>query len=280
MSDRALQAALDEIHVTRQRRAWWPARRSFQMNPTFRLAVGAAAVLVAAIIVINLLPGRAIVGTTPPSAVPPSAAPSTAASAAPTPVPLPLYPETILSTKEGTYFAGDPFQIPMTVSMPAGWQGNIGGPYAVYFDTVTDPSPGIAFTVSQTFYADPCKASILDPQPGPTVDDLATALAALPGLEATDPAAVTVDGHAGKQLTLTAPDSVAGCTLHEGGLGLWQLPQGAVFTLLPNQQRTLWIVDVDGQRLVISADRFPATTPDDLAGAQRILDSIRIKPAN
>ena len=30
MPDRALQAALDEIHVTQQRRAWWPARRFHQ----------------------------------------------------------------------------------------------------------------------------------------------------------------------------------------------------------------------------------------------------------
>jgi hypothetical protein len=276
MSDRALQAALDEIHVTRQRRAWWPARRPYLMNPTIRVAIGAVAVLAVALIAINLLPGRSGIGTTTPSP-----APSAVATAAPTPVPLPLYPQTILSTKEGTYLAGDPFQIPMTVSMPAGWQGNVGGPYATYFDKVaTDPSPGIAFTISQTFYADPCKGALLDPQPGPSVDDLATALRSLPGLETTAPTAVTVDGHPGKQITLTAPDSVAGCTLHEGGLMLWQLPHGAVFTLLPAQRRSLWIVDVDGQRLVISSDRFPSTTPKDLEEAQGILDSIRIKPTN
>jgi hypothetical protein len=275
MSDRVLQAALDEIHVTRQRRARWPAWRSFEMNPTLRLAIGAAAVLAVAIIAINLLPGMATVGNKP------SASPAQSATPAPSPIALPLFPEKLVASAEGTYLAGDPFQIPMTVSMPAGWQGNVGGPYAAYFDKASrDPSPGIAFSISQTFYGDPCTASILDPQPGPTVDDLATALAALPGLEATDPTAITVDGRLGKRLTLTAPDSVAGCTLDEGGVGIWQLPRGAVFTLLPNQQRSLWIVDVDGQRLVISADRFPTTTADDLAEAQGILDSIRIKPTN
>jgi hypothetical protein len=280
MSDRALQAALDEIHVTRQRRAWWPARRSFQMSPTFRLAIGAAAVLAVAIVAINLLPGRSSVGNQP-TAVPPSVAPSTAAPAAPTPIPLPVFPDVIVAPAEGTYLAGDPFQIPITVRMPAGWHGNVGGPYAAYFDTETDPSPGIAFTISQTFYSDPCKGEgLLDPQPGPTVDDLAAALAALPGLNATTPTAVSVDGHPGKQLTLTAPDSIAACSLTDGALVLWHLPHGATFTLEAAQQRSLWIVDVDGQRLVISADRFPTTTADDLAEAQGILDSIRIKPTN
>lgn len=274
MSDRALQAALDEIHVTRQRRAWWPARRSFQMNPSLRLAIGAVAVLAVAIIAFNLLPGLATVGTKP------SASPAQSATPAPSPIALPLYPSVLVAPTEGTYLAGDPFQIPMTVSMPGGWQGNVGGPYAAYFDKATGVSPGISFTISQTFYADPCKGALLDPQPGPTVDDLAAALTTVTGLEATPPTAVTVDGHPGKQLTLTAPDSVAGCTLHEGGMPLWQLPHGAVFTMLPAQQRSLWIVDVDGLRLVISADKFPSTTPEDLAAAQGILDSIRIKPTN
>jgi hypothetical protein len=280
MSDRALQAALDEIHVTRQRRAWWLARRFFQMNPTFRVAIGAAALLAVAIVAINLLPGRSSVGNQP-SAAPPTVVPSVAAPAAPTPIPLPVFPSVLVAPAEGTYLAGDPFQIPMTVTMPAGWQGNVGGPYAAYFDKATGQSPGIAFTISQTFYADPCKGvGLLDPQPGPTVDDLAAALAALPGLDATTPTAVTVDGHPGKQLTLTAPDSIASCSLTDGAMLLWQLPLGATFTLEAAQQRSLWIVDVDGQRLVISADRFPTTTADDLAEAQGILDSIRIKPTN
>ena len=38
ISDRALQAALDEIHVTRQRRAWWPARRQTPMFTMIRVA--------------------------------------------------------------------------------------------------------------------------------------------------------------------------------------------------------------------------------------------------
>ena len=56
MSDRALQAALDEVHLTRQRRARWPAWRIFDMNSTIRLAIGAAVVLVVAVIGLNFVP--------------------------------------------------------------------------------------------------------------------------------------------------------------------------------------------------------------------------------
>ena len=38
MSDRALQAALDEVHVTRQRRLWWQPRRFLAMNTPMRRA--------------------------------------------------------------------------------------------------------------------------------------------------------------------------------------------------------------------------------------------------
>ena len=43
ISDRALQAALDEIHVTRQRRAWWPAQRQSRMFTMLRIAVAVGA---------------------------------------------------------------------------------------------------------------------------------------------------------------------------------------------------------------------------------------------
>ena len=58
ISDRALQSALDQIHVTRQRRAWWPARRFSSMgNPLPHAVAGLAAVVLASVIGLSLLPG-------------------------------------------------------------------------------------------------------------------------------------------------------------------------------------------------------------------------------
>ena len=62
ISDRAVRSALDQIHVTRQRRAWWPARRFSSMGNPLRLVAGLAAVVLASVIGLSLLPGEASAG--------------------------------------------------------------------------------------------------------------------------------------------------------------------------------------------------------------------------
>jgi hypothetical protein len=52
---------------------------------------------------------------------------------------------------------------------------------------------------------------------------------------------------------------------------------GAILSFTPGQRTALWIVDVNGERLVVSSDTFPATTAQELAEVQKILDSIRIE---
>jgi hypothetical protein len=272
LSDRALQAALDEIHVTRQRRAWRPARWVFDMNITIRFAIGAAAVVLVAVIGFNFFPSGSGVGGGP------AATPTLAPTPTRTPIPLPLHPRTLVISEPGTYVIDDPFPIPVTISLSPGWVGKVGGQYAAYLDK---PSAAIAFSLSQRIYADPCTGrGFLDPQPGPTVDDLASALGSLPGFDVIAPTEVTVDGYRGKQLTLTAPDNFDGCTLSRDGYRLWQLPLGLIFSFTPGQRMALWILDVEGERLVVSSDTFPATTAQELAEIQEILDSIRIEAVN
>ena len=55
-------AVLDQVETTRQRRSWWPARRSESMNTYAKFALAAAAVLVIAVVGYNFLPGQAGVG--------------------------------------------------------------------------------------------------------------------------------------------------------------------------------------------------------------------------
>ena len=276
LSDRALQAALGEIHVTRQRRAWWPARRFTSMSIAIRLAAAVAAVFVVAFVGINLIsPGNGGIGS-------PAATPTPTPTATPTPTPLALTVGEVSSSLEsGTYAIADPFLVPVSVSVPAGWQGNIGGPYAVFLERPS--GPGVFFSIFDKVYADPCHfdKGLLNPLPGPTVDDLATALASLPGLDATTPTDVTVGGYQGKQLTLTVPASLGtGCTLAPGGyFRVWELPLGATNDLTRGESDTVWILDVNGQRLVIDTPEKPGQTAQDKAEVQGILDSIRIAPA-
>ena len=81
----------------------------------------------------------------------------------------------------GTYVAADPFLLQVTFTVPAGWQGAIGGPYLVILDQ-TQGYGGVAFSIFDTVYADPCHyKGVLKPTPGPSVADLATALSKVAG---------------------------------------------------------------------------------------------------
>ncbi len=283
ISDRALKAALDEIHVTRQRRAWWPARRLPNMNIPIRFATGAAVLTVVVVVALalagfNLLPGN---GVGAPSSTPVSTA-TTAPRSSPTPVPsvgvLPVG-NAASPLAPGTYVAAAPFLLRVTFTVPAGWEGNIAGPYLVALDQ-PQGSGAVSFSIFDKVYADPCHSDkgFLDPLPGSSVDDLATALASLPGLTATTPTAVTMGGLQGKQLTLTAPASANGCTA--GVDRVWELPLGATNDLTPGEVDKVWILDAGGQRLVIDAPQTPGQTSAIKTEVQAILASISIAQLN
>jgi hypothetical protein len=273
LPDRVLDAVLDQVPATRQRRAWWPARRLPPMNTQIRIVVAAAAVVVLALIGFNLIPRASGVGG-------PTSRPAPTATTAPSPSPTPgalSVTEGGQALKPGTYTAADPFLVPVTFSLPAGWEGNIGGPYAVFLQQAQGPG-AVTFSIFDKVYADPCHVDkgFLDPPPGPSVADLATALASLPGLTATTPTDVTIGGHQGTQLILTAPASATGCTA--GFFGVWELPLGATNDMSPGESDRVWILEVGGQRLVIDAPETPGQTAATTAEVQGILDSIMITP--
>jgi len=265
MSDRALQLALDEIHATRQRRVFWPALRRTSMVTMIRLAAAAGAILLA-VVGFGLLSSGGAPGPTP----------------MPTASPMALTMDVRGPIEPGTHVTADPFLARVTFTVPAGWEGTMGGPYLVNLGKVAQPE-AVSFQIFDTVYADPCDFSkgLLDPRPGPSVDDLATALVGLPGIDVTAPIDITIDGYRGKQLTLTAPSDMTGCTLSpDGNLLTWELPLGARIGMTRGEVDRVWILDVDGQRLVIDARDVPgALDAASKAEVQAVLDSIRIAPA-
>ena len=109
LPDRVLDAVLDQLPATPQRRSWWPARRFRDMNVYAKFAIAAAAVVVIAIVGINLLPGNASVGGPGPTPTPSPIAVADCASPSPTVSPSAGIPEGPLAA--GTYttqpFSGD-----------------------------------------------------------------------------------------------------------------------------------------------------------------------------
>jgi hypothetical protein len=269
ISDRALQAALDDVHVTRQRRAWGAARRTIPMNNLTR------ALAASAVVALGL--GATALALRPSDGVGSQASPSPSLSVTASPRPLTLHEST---TAAGTWVTGSQFKPRVTFTLPAGWSGTMPGTFAVW---LSDPKgvERIAFETFDRVVADPChvSAGLLDPLPGPSVGELATALATLPGIRSTTPTDVAIDGYVGKQLTLTAPASTAGCDLTDDSFQIWQLPLGAASVLAPGESERVSIVDVDGTRLVITA-RPDRQSPQEQAELQGLLDSIRLAPAN
>ena len=174
----------------------------------------------------------------------------------------------------GTASFGD---IPVSFTQPDGW------------DTLDwaaikgDPIYGLVFMEVGNTYTDSCPSVELDPPVGPTVDDLASAWADQPGVNATAPTDITVDGFHGQQVEFTVPDYETGANeddcadgghfmVFEGvdtpGDGYWA--QG------PNQHHQVRILDVDGTRVVIAATWFPDTSAQDRADIDEMLDSIQI----
>jgi hypothetical protein len=138
-----------------------------------------------------------------------------------------------------------------------------------------------------------------DPPVGPSADDLATALADLAPFRVTSPPTdVTIYGYSGKHLELTVPDmpfefrsdgtlfkECTGFDWHRRYLMSWITPLlvargGYAFYgyTAPGATEELWILDVEGTRLVISAVRSPGSPRKDLAEMSAILDSIQIEP--
>ena len=163
-------------------------------------------------------------------------------------------------------------RVPITFALPDGWDdtgwGVIKG----------DPAYGLLFMEAGNAFVEPCQSLAFDPPVGPSVDDLASAWAGVPDLDATAPTDITVDGFDGKLVEFDVPDFVeADCTnghyiLLEGidtpGDGYWA--QG------PQQHHQLRILDIDGTRVVIGATWYPDTSAQDRAAIDEMLSSITI----
>ena len=278
LPDRVLDAVLDQVPATRQRRAWWPARRLPHMKTSIKIALAAAAVVVVAVIGINLVPRAGGVGG-------PSSTPGPTATAAPTPSPTPaptLPPSGQLAP--GTYrsnFGAGPF---ITFTLPAGWSSdpNIVGKHG------SDPPNGMAINTwgyIATVYNDPCHWQTTAVSVGPTVDAVVTALVAQKRGPTVTPVDVTIDGFHGKEIDLMVPltvrfDAPSSASLCDGGqYKSWTLADGGDrYNQGPGQHDLLDILDVNGQMLVIKRSFYQVNTAADRAELQAIIDSIKITP--
>ena len=153
---------------------------------------------------------------------------------------------------------------------------------------------GVSITTVSNLVRHGCRNhSWADPPVGPSVDDLAAALADLAPFRVTSPPQdVAIYGYRGTHLELTVPnlpfegegdDGIfVGCP--DGNLKSWVAaidtePGDAFYGYTgPGYTEEFWILDVEGTRLMIAAGRSPGSPSEDLEEQSAILDSIRIEP--
>lgn len=265
LPDSVLDSVLDELPSTHQRRAtWWPAWRFISMNSAAKFGLVAAAVAVAAVLGFNTLVAPNLGG---PGLVDPSPIPSAS------PQPLgdqPLDPGPVIATGFG---ASESVTFRFTV--PEGWVG-FGG-VGVLPVTGTEAPGGMGIGLGEVnagLFSDPCGWAASDEVPvGPTVADLANAFVEQASYESSTPVDVTLGGYVGKRVELHLPSDVESCD--NGEFYPWV---GSIYAQGPDNIWDVWILDVEGDRVVVLATRFPGTSAEDRAEQQAIVDSISIEP--
>ena len=165
----------------------------------------------------------------------------------------------------------------ITMDLADGYTGGgIGGPVFG-----TDEGQGLTAWIVGNVYAEPCRwvGTLLDPRIEPTVDALVAGLTSQKSRHASAPTDVTLDGFTGQFMELTVPARIDLADCDEGQFRTWvdHTLVGAR-NLEPGQRDLLWIVDVDGTRLVIDSALGPETTPKDRADRIQMVESIRIEP--
>jgi hypothetical protein len=261
-----------QIDHTSQRVVIGPWRTPFMGN-TLRIGLAAAVAVLIAALGFSLWPNGSNFG----SDVTLSPSPSLRANpSSPPPAAFPAGGE--LAAGRYSMIRGG---VPLYLSLPtSGWESSQG--FFINKDTGIAPD-GLSFLFWDPspvgVYADPCAQRKGQPA-GPSTADLAEAMSSVPGTDlvsrATD---VIVGGHPAKYVVIKLPRDSA-CPGRDrfylwygsvGNEGRYATKVGATYRL--------WIVDVDGTRLVIEAETYerPGDGPAVEQEAQQIVRSIEFE---
>jgi hypothetical protein len=280
LQDQVYDAVRAEIEQKRQRAGIGPWRFP-EMNKFLAIGLGSAAVVVALLIGAQLLgspDGGLNVGGDPTPTASPESTPE------PTPSPS-ADAGSAYVIADGQEANPEDAYPPLTVTLPAGW--GIDDPTGVVVKDSADAPEGafiITFAEREYWvYGDPCQWSTTRPDsPSTTVDQVVAALTAQASRSASQPVDITVDGYAGKSITLHVPDDAAFDECDDGTFGSWssidpEFGDDGVspsrHAQAPGQTDTLYILDLDGVIMIIDTSYYPGTSAEDVAALETIVES-------
>jgi hypothetical protein len=168
--------------------------------------------------------------------------------------------------------------VPFSFTMPSGWVSeNFGRTVSKHPDQPHEMGWN-PFVIDKIF-SDACSADDeSEVEVGPSVDDLVNAVLSQPGPATSGPVEITMDGYPGKRVDLTVRTGLDPSTCRiEVGLQLWKDRGGKHQVLLPDGTISVYIVDVDGERLVIATQYREGSSEEDIAEMEAIIASIEIE---
>jgi hypothetical protein len=212
-------------------------------------------------------------------------APPTAASGAPPQA----MPSGTQDLKAGTYaFAfpqldapGKPFPKAL-ITVPDGW--SIDGGFALSGHAGSPAQLVVTIWDVVNVYANGCHWAGPMIHAGATADELAAMLAARPLRNATAPVAVSLGGYQGKYLQWSVPSDIRFDAASQsfsdcdgGRFKSWNDAVGDRYQQGPGQVDRLWILAIEGHRLLVDATYMPAATEQDRTELAEVVNSIAFK---
>ena len=274
LPDAVRDAVRAQLPMTKQLgRFSGPTRRFPVMNNNIaRLGLAAAVIVLAVLVGIQFLPG-----------------PNVGSDASPTPTgtPLALHGGQL---EPGTYLVSNvdaPVRTPVsfTFTVPAGW---IARAEDFYVSKKADTPGELGFVpwVVTHVYTDACHSEGALNEVGPTVDDLVTALVDQVNSDATTPVDVEVGGYPAKFIRMSVPTDLDASTCRNPELliQIWANQIESDYFAIPvgtdlhaDAVSDVYIVDVNGERVVLLAGHDPESSAADVAELDSIIGSIRFE---
>jgi hypothetical protein len=279
LPDVSFDAVRDRTEYTRQRVVLGPWRLP-DMNKIVTYGLGAAAVVVLLFLGYQYLGSPSSTGNpNGPTATPDASArgESTPEASAPNPTDYAAV-EVGTALKDGDYVFTHMDRVRVVFTASPLWERNFPN-WMVW--SIDDNKATMGVSTVQNVAVDPCQPELgaQDPTVGPTVDDLVTALRAVPGVTFSAPSDLTQDGYSGVRLDYVPPDGLNDCLDDMAGAVLMYVDgaggSDTETVSAPNgtDAFSVYIYDVDGIRVVVTAG-YTLNRTDDL---NELLASIRFE---
>lgn len=270
LPDSVFDNVMERVPAIRQRRRGWPPVAIPSLNLMARVGFATMVVLLAVWAGYNAPRGLDFAGPGPTASAGEDPAPAVRET---------LKYWTGREMPAGTYYVDEPFPMRIALAVPEGMVGYsvVSGLAGLCASACQPENAGLDFWDVDNGYADSCEGTMLDPALGPSVEEFVEYLRTHPRLTVRTTADVTIDGHQGTYVETVADSDLSDCRSgllalffnRDGGIYARNAPEGGV--------DRMWVLDVEGRRLVIDVFSAPEATDAQIADLVDIAESVDIE---